>query len=67
MGKKKLKTKKSIAKRVKITARGKILRHKAGKRHLLSSKNARRKRKLRHATLISPADTKMIKRMLPYG
>jgi large subunit ribosomal protein L35 len=64
---KKLKTKKSIAKRVKITATGKILRHKAGKRHLLSSKTAGRKRKLRHATLISPADTKAIKRMMPYG
>jgi len=67
MGKKKLKTKKSIAKRVKITGTGKILRHKSGTRHLMSSKNSRRKRKLRHATLISPADTKEIKRMLPYG
>lgn len=64
---KKLKTKKSIAKRVKITGTGKILRHKSGTRHLMSSKTARRKRKLRHAALISPADTKAIKQMLPYG
>jgi large subunit ribosomal protein L35 len=40
------KTKKSVAKRFKITATGKILRRKAGLRHLASSKNAKRKRSL---------------------
>jgi len=40
------KTKKSVAKRFKVTATGKILRRKPGLRHLASSKNAKRKRNL---------------------
>ncbi len=66
MATKKLKTKKSLLKRVKITKTGKILRKKAGKSHLLSSKTAKRKRKLRKATLISKAYRKMAKKALPY-
>ncbi len=65
--KRKFKTKKSVAKRIKVTARGKLLRHKAGRRHLLSGKTSRRKRKLRKATLISKADIKMMKAMIPYA
>jgi len=40
------KTKKSVAKRFKVTAKGKILRRKPGLRHLASSKSSKRKRKL---------------------
>ena len=39
-----IKTKKSVAKRFKITARGKVMRMRAGKRHLLQGKNAKRRR-----------------------
>jgi len=63
----KLKTKKAIKKRVKITAHGKIVRHKGGKSHLLSGKSSRRKRDLRRKTLVAKANEKSIKRMLPYG
>ena len=35
-----IKTKKSVSKRFKITGTGKVMRMRAGKRHLLSSKNA---------------------------
>lgn len=63
----KSKTKKSVAKRFKITGTGKILRRKQGKRHLLLSKNAKRKRNLGKAALVSPADVKNIKRCLPFS
>ncbi|MBN2120233.1 MAG: 50S ribosomal protein L35 [Candidatus Omnitrophica bacterium] len=65
--KKKLKTKKALAKRVKITKRGKILRRKGGKSHLLSGKSSKRKRSLRKATLVSKGHLKKVKRSLPYG
>ena len=41
------KTHKGLAKRVKVTAKRKVKRHKAGKGHLLSSKNAKQRRHLR--------------------
>lgn len=63
----KLKTKKAIRKRVKVTAHGKILRRKGGKSHLLSGKSTRRKRELRRKTLVAKANQKSIKKMLPYG
>lgn len=40
------KTKKSASKRLKVTGTGKIMRRKAGLRHLASSKSSKRKRKL---------------------
>ena len=42
-----IKTKKSVAKRFKITAGGKVLRSSAGRRHLLQTKNPKRRRSLR--------------------
>ncbi len=41
------KTHKGLAKRVKVTARGKIKLHKAGASHLMSVKNAKRRRHIR--------------------
>ena len=38
------KTKKSIAKRFKVSAKGKVLRRTPGRRHLLSNKTSRQKR-----------------------
>ncbi len=35
-------------------------------RHILTSKDKKRKRKLRSAVLVDPADTPKIKRMIPY-
>jgi large subunit ribosomal protein L35 len=43
----KMKTNKAIAKRVKITARGKVLRRKAGSSHLRSVKSPSRLRRFR--------------------
>ncbi len=63
----KLKTKKAVAKRIKLTKRNKALRSKAGRRHLLSSKTHRRKRVLRHKVVTRSTERTMIKRALPYG
>lgn len=63
----KLKTRKSLSKRVKVTKKKKGLRSKAGRRHLLSSKSTKRKRKLRHKTTVSKADKKVVKKALPYS
>ena len=43
----KQKAHKGLAKRVKVTARGKIKLHKAGASHLMSVKNAKRRRRIR--------------------
>jgi large subunit ribosomal protein L35 len=63
----KLKTHKGAAKRFKLTATGKVKRHHAFARHILTKKAAARKRKLGKATLASDADTPKIRKMLPYG
>ncbi len=62
----KLKTHKGAAKRFKKTASGKIKRGKAFKRHILTSKDTKRKRQLDTDTLVSKADTPKVRRMIPY-
>ncbi|HPY74385.1 MAG: 50S ribosomal protein L35 [Planctomycetes bacterium] len=54
----KLKTNKSVAKRVRVTKTGKILRNKQGRRHLLSNKTSKRKRGLRKVVLIDRTQVK---------
>lgn len=63
----KLKTRKSVAKRFKMTKWGKIKRRKAFKSHLLGGKASKRKMKLSKSDLVSSADADAIKSMLPYG
>lgn len=60
----KIKTHKGLKKRVKVTASGKIVRKKANKGHLMSSKSGKRRRKLGRSTTISKADTKNTLRLL---
>ena len=62
----KLKTHKGAAKRFKKTATGKIKRGKAFKRHILTSKDTKRKRQLDTDTLVSAADAPKVRRMIPY-
>ena len=54
------KTKKAIAKRIKITGTGKIMFRQAGKRHLLSSKSVKRKRSLSRDKLMFAGDVRRI-------
>lgn len=60
----KQKTHKGAAKRFKVTAGGKVLRHQSMHSHILTKKSAKRKRHLRQATLVSPAFANTIKDML---
>jgi large subunit ribosomal protein L35 len=62
-----IKTKKSVAKRFKITGTGKVMRSRAGKRHLLSSKNAKRRRNLGTSKLMDPTDTYRVIQNLPFS
>jgi len=62
----KMKTKRGAAKRFKATATGKIKRRKGWKSHLLEWKSPKRRRKLRKGALVSPADVKRIRKLLPY-
>ena len=61
------KTRKSVAKRFKITARGKVLRAHSSRRHLLSAKNAKRKRHLSKAARVDRTDVARVKVNLPFG
>jgi large subunit ribosomal protein L35 len=62
----KMKTRKAAAKRYKVTATGKVMYKKQGLRHILTKKNTKRKRNLRHAGVLSEAETKRAKVLLPY-
>ena len=62
----KMKTNRGAAKRFKTTGTGKIKRNKAFSSHILTKKSTKRKRNLRQSGLIDAADTKAVKRMLPY-
>jgi large subunit ribosomal protein L35 len=62
----KIKTNRSAAKRFRITASGKIKRNKAYKRHILSNKGKKQKRHLRKATTVVAAESKNIRKLIPY-
>ena len=61
------KTRKAVSKRFKITARGKVLRAHSSRRHLMSSKSAKRKRRLAKAARVDQTDVARIKLNLPFG
>jgi len=63
----KLKTHKGAAKRFRLTATGKVKRGHSHARHILTSKTTKRKRQLDIDSMVSDADEKPTKRMLPYG
>ena len=63
----KLKTNKSVHKRFRTTKSGKFTKMRAGKRHLLTGKSAKRKRHARSSDLASGAFEKQLRRLLPYG
>jgi large subunit ribosomal protein L35 len=51
-------------KRFKVTGTGKVLREKAGKRHILEKKSSKLTRRLTGTTEVAPSDVKRIKRLL---
>ena len=60
----KMKTNKSVAKRIKVTGTGKLRRHKAGAGHLKSRKSPSRIRRFRKEADLSPGFAKQARRML---
>jgi large subunit ribosomal protein L35 len=60
----KLKTNKGLAKRVRISKNGKIKRFRSGRRHLLSHKNSKARRRLRTPTGVFKTFAKSIKAVL---
>lgn len=60
----KMKTRKSFAKRFKITATGKVRRYHACATHLLAGKERKRKRRLRRTSLASPVDAGRVRKVM---
>jgi large subunit ribosomal protein L35 len=60
----KTKTHRAAAKRFKLTATGKIKRWKAGHRHILTSKDRKRKNRLQAADTVNRTDAPKVKRLL---
>jgi large subunit ribosomal protein L35 len=63
----KQKTRKAAAKRFKQTGTGKFRHNRAGGRHILTKKSAKRKRRLRQDAEISATENARIRAALPYG
>jgi len=57
----KMKSKKALMKRIRVTGSGKIKRHSAYVSHLAPNKTHKQKRHLRKAKLVSKSDIKRIK------
>ncbi|MBS0015859.1 MAG: 50S ribosomal protein L35 [Arthrospira sp. SH-MAG29] len=62
----KLKTRKSAARRFKVTGSGKLARRKAFKSHLLQHKSSTRKRRLSKMTIVDERDAENVRLMMPY-
>jgi len=62
----KMKTNKSVAKRLSKTATGKFKRNKTRRRHLLVCKSAKQKRGFRDRPVVAKSDMKRLKVLLPY-
>jgi large subunit ribosomal protein L35 len=63
----KMKSHSGAKKRFKKTGSGKFKRKKAGKRHILTKKTSRRKRKLGKPTMVDETQQKDVEQMLPYS
>jgi large subunit ribosomal protein L35 len=63
----KRKTHRGAAKRFRKTATGKFKRSHAMKRHILTKKSSGRLRQLDSETLVSKADVRVVRTMLPYA
>ncbi|HRX53095.1 MAG: 50S ribosomal protein L35 [Verrucomicrobiales bacterium] len=63
----KAKTRKSVAKRFKVTGTGKLLRRRQNKRHLLRRKNSKRKRRLGQPALVAECDHRRMKENMPFA
>jgi large subunit ribosomal protein L35 len=60
----KLKTRKGLSKRIRVTRTGKLMRKHAWKSHLMEHKSPKRKQDFRGAEQIAPSDAKNVRRGL---
>jgi large subunit ribosomal protein L35 len=63
----KLKSHKGASKRLARTGTGKLVRRKAGRRHILTSKPRDRKRRLKDIVVVDKTVTLSVRRLLPYN
>ncbi len=61
----KLKTHKGASKRFKKTGTGKVVRHHAFARHILTTKARKRKRRLKQGVVVDKANLGALREMLP--
>ncbi len=67
MARMKLKSHSGASKRFTRTGSGKFMRRKSGLRHILTTRSAKRKRRLSGATVVSKIDQVALSRLLPYS
>ena len=60
----KMKTKKAVVARFRVTGTGKLKRTRPGRRHILTKKSAKRKRGLAKARLVDDGQVKMFKMLM---
>lgn len=60
----KMKTKKAVKARFKVTGTGKLMRNRPGKRHILTKKSSKRKRHLSRSLVVDKGQTKMYARLM---
>ena len=63
----KMKTKKAVSKRFRLTASGRLKFKRPGMRHLLAHKSSKRKRQLLKPGYVAKVDRKRIRTWLPYA
>lgn len=63
----KMKTKQAVAKRFKITKKGKVMKRTGGQDHFNARESGRVKRNKRRDAQIAKADQKNIKKLMPYS
>ncbi|EIJ44149.1 ribosomal protein L35 [Beggiatoa alba B18LD] len=63
----KLKSHSGAAKRFKRTASGGFKHGQSYRRHILTKKTTKRKRQLRHPTMVHESDVPMLNRLLPFA
>ncbi len=62
----KMKTRRAVAKRISVTASGKVKIKKANLRHILTKKSQKNKRNARKAGYLVPTDARNMKKAAPY-
>ena len=60
----KVKSRKAVIKKFKMTGSGKLIRQRPGRRHKLTKKSAKRKRHLKKAQLVHTGQVKMYSRLM---